>query len=378
MKQLIKEIIEETKNGKILIDGDEFLIGFNTIIYKNNEIKYSNNMDNGFPTLIIKDEDKFCIKMLEYLNLFVQSKRKTPNFISDVERNTKKLILSYIFANATTEDFSNSLYLIDRNINFLTDVTFENLNNTPVQTHELNCFNHSFLEIKNQVQSVFMETPNKMTFTLKKTVNNREVIYKLPSISYGISVENGKKVCYIYSLINPKPLKEKTETQIYFDKKISRELYKLNSGVRNQESEEYLNNSDDNYFSENISDISPSTLISITSFLSLLKNKKIDQIKVVPYLPIRFLSREIFSNNNSDKELMMRNDFIQKNITDKFIRSFRRMEYHYNNININSYPYEFDEFMNINLLNNVDEFNNDILSEIHFSVFESLIKNRSK
>ena len=40
---------------------------------------------------------------------------------------------------------------------------------------------------------------------------------------------------------------------------------------------------------------------------------------------------------------------IQRNLSDKLIRNFRRLAYHFNNINILSYPYEVDEMMHFKL-----------------------------
>lgn len=383
MIEVFYEIIKEANKGKVIIDGDDFYIGFNSIIYDKHKVKFSNNEDNGMPTLIIKDELLFYLKMEEYIKLVFNSSRKMPHFVNDANANNIKLIISYIFANATTEDFLNPIGLIDRNIKFLKDDTLSYLEDTS-KTDNLNFFMNSHVEIKNTGQSVFMETPNKIDIRLCNYIDNDKVIYQLPSISYGIVSENSDKVCYIYSMLNPKNQNEKSDNQKKYEKKISREMYKINAGVKNQESEEYqsYNPSVDDYYPENISDVSPSSLISLTVFLGLLKKENIDIIKVVPYLPVRFLSRETFANELDDEEkqneLKARNNFLQRNITDKFIRTFRRIGYHHQNLNINSYPYEIDEFMNISISSDEDHFNNEILSEIYFSTLSSLHRTKKR
>ena len=57
-------------------------------------------------------------------------------------------------------------------------------------------------------------------------------------------------------------------------------------------------------------------------------------------------------------------DYIQSNLTEKLIRTFRRIVYHFSNINISSYPYELDDYLT--LINNGDyNCNNVLLDEIY-------------
>lgn len=346
MEELFYEIINEASNSKVIIDSDEYYIPFNTIIYENDKIIFNNIKENNYPTLIIKDKKLFFEKLKQYLDLEISINRKTNLFSKNIERNKLKQIISYLFVNATTQDFENPVELIDRYISFLMDDTFNSLNDS-IAINMNGLFLDSNVEIKNTIQSVSMETPKKIEMSLSKYINGEKVLYNIPSISYGI-VNN---TCYIYSIINPKVENNNLE----YSKKIKRELYKINSGVSSNESEEYLKykNNEIDYYPENISDVSPSAVLSLSIFINLLQNKNITNIKVVPYLPIRYLSRQIMAdslfNNDKKQELNIRNNFIQSNITDKFIRTFRRICYHLSGVDIKSYPYELDEYMNINL-----------------------------
>ena len=360
MEELFYEIVNEASNSKIIIDGDEYCIPFNTIIYNDNKIIFNNIKENNFPTLIIKDKKIFFQKLKKYLELEILVNRKTNSFLKNIERNKLKQIISYLFVNATTQDFENPIQLIDKYISFLTDNTFSDLNN--LKSISMNgLFLDSNIEIKNTIQSVSMETPNKIDLALTKVINGEKFSYDIPSISYGIY----NNTCYIYSIINPKLENNNLE----YNKKIKRELYKINSGVSSNESDEYLKykNNEIDYYPENISDVSPSAVLSLSIFMSLLYSKHITNIKVVPYLPIRYLSREIMANSlsNTDKkqELNNRNNFIQSNITDKFIRTFRRISYHLSGTQIKSYPYELDEYMNINL--NDISLKDDIVNQVY-------------
>ena len=348
IKDIFYELINETKNGQMIIDGDNFPIGFNTIIYDDRKTpeKYIGN--DNFPTLEINNLNLFFKKLEEYLLLEKDKNRKSYNFLKNKPHEYYKLLIGCLFTNATTEDFRNPISFIDKEIAFLNDTTFNYLNNGI--SFELGSnFKDSKLEIKNESQSIMMETPYKMTFKFTKIINDKLVSYQLPTISYGIKEnDKGEKECYVYSILNSETKESNNEDEKEFKKKISRLLYKVNKNVHD-ESEESIN------------DVSPSAVIALSIFMSLLKKENITIVKGVPYLPLRYLSRDIMANDLSKKE---RNDNIQTNLTNKFIRTFNRVAYHTNGIEINSYPYEYDEYLNVKL-NNINEINNDLLDEIN-------------
>ena len=94
-----------------------------------------------------------------------------------------------------------------------------------------------------------METPYKLTFTLK----NNEDTHELPSIYYGIVEENGIKKCYVYGI-----LASKNNENNRFNKKINRLLYKINDGVIDSK-EYYFGNMDSHHilFSRGWSQLKP-------------------------------------------------------------------------------------------------------------------------
>ncbi|MDD4705948.1 MAG: hypothetical protein PHS24_01870 [Bacilli bacterium] len=377
LEDLLNEVLKEASNGNIIIDGDPFPIGFNSKIYEENKV-ISYKKDDNFPVLIIKNKKLFFIKLANYLSIAMDKVKKFPNFSKDKARSKLKTLITYLFVNATSEDFVNPLELIDRNISFLKDDTFDYLNqgiNIPLQ----NCFDESFISIKNTDQSVFMETNHKINISLFKQINDEYFKYILPDISYGIRINaNNEKVCYIYSIINPKTKLKEEKTR--YAKKVARELYKLNYGVFEAESEEYKNykmgKGDIGYYPENISDISPSALLSLSIFISLLETEDIKNIKVVSFLPVRYLSREIIAqrqiNQAQARTLHERNNELQRNITDKFLRTFERATFHINGIKINSYPFLNTEFMEISLNEINHDIKNIILNDVYNSVLNKL------
>ena len=217
-----------------------------------------------------------------------------------------------------------------------------------------------------------METPNKITLSLIKNIKSEEVEYNLPSIYYGID----KDTCYIYSILSPKPKKDISPEETKYDKKINRILYKLNSGIK--ESQEYFDYKEgkSNYYPEgNITDVTHSFVLSLSIFLALLKNKNINKVKAVPYLPVRYDSRYITAKDKKDKkrqlELLERNNEIQTNATNKFIRTFLRLSSQDKSIFIESYPYEVDDYLTLRL-NKQREISNEILNDVKQMIKERI------
>ncbi len=346
MKELFERVIKEAKDGKVLLDDEEWPIAFNTIIEETGEV-YEN--PNNFSSLIVKEKDEFISLLEEYVSLELSKKRK--NLFQEKE----KAILVNLFVNATTEDFLNPEEFMKRRISFLKDNTLSNLDNR-LSISLGKVFQDSNLEIQRKENSIMMETPYKMMFTLEKDGRR----FSLPSIYYGIN----QGTCYIYSMLKEKE-KSSSEEEMKYQKQMNRLLYKLNEGVEeSKEYEEYKRGESDYYPEGNISDITHSFLLSLNVFLSLLNNEDIKDIKVVSYLPVRYASRFLTAiTSEKEEELLERNDRIQENATNKLIRVFRRLAHQNPNIEITSYPYENDEYLTLRLYPKERELENMLLEE---------------
>ena len=353
MRNLFYELIEEAKDGKVIIGDIEWPIGFNTQIYKYSSVVRKCINENNISCLIIKDEDFFFDTLEKYISRELEVNRKCINFFKDKEKNVVKTLMAYLFVNATTEDFLNPIEYMRRCIDFLDDNTFDYLNEKAYFDLGDNFF-CSKLCIKNSFQSIMMETPKKIELSIVKG-DNLDIEYRLPTISYGFSDDKkGNKTCYIYSLLNPKEKKNMTEEEIKFNKKIGRVLYKINAGVVGGEDE----------FTD-VSQVSPSAVLSLMIFLSLLSNEDIHDIKAVPYLPLRYLSRDIMAKlDDGNDELIERNKRIQDNVTNRFIRTFLRASYHLSDSDVTLFPYQLDEFLHFKLGNNLDTQNNLLNSAV--------------
>jgi hypothetical protein len=63
------------------------------------------------------------------------------------------------------------------------------------------------------------------------------------------------------------------------------------------------------------------------------------------------------------KKMKIEHNMIQDNLTNKFVRNFMRLKYHFNNLDILNIPYEGEEMMSIRL-NEFTLSNSEILNEI--------------
>lgn len=319
MKELFYEVIKEASNGAVFLDGEEWPIGFNTIIYDNNNIKYQVMNENNLSTLVIRDEKEFLSYLDIYLNKELSVNRKSVSFIRDKDRNRLKLLISYLFVNASMMDFSDPISYLKRRIQFLDNGSFLSSMSIPLRGMLSSKMDADiYLEVNNVLDDVRMETPYKMNFSIVKKNKDGNSYFHLPSVSYGICEEYGEKYCYIYSILNSSK-ESKDEEEEKYRKKISRMLYKMNQGD----------------IDADVKDVSVSSVLSLSLFLNLLSTKEIHHVKGILYLPVRYLSRDIMASSNTKRrdELLERNDQIQRNVTDKFFRTFRRVSTHIDGVN---------------------------------------------
>lgn len=355
MKEKFYELIKEASTGSVIIDGDDWPVYFDTRIEQNGKVIIDTG--NKAPgKLLIRNENKFFSLLQEYLELEIAKNRKAYTFINKSIKEKMKFLIMNLISNATSEDFINPETFLRRNIDFQKDVTFQTLD-TPLEVKLGSSFKNSTLVVQNELTDSRMETPYKITEKLKGVVNNQEVEYHLPSIYYGIRQENKK-----YTSI------------------INRLLYKLNNGIKEKESKEYFdfkNNLSTYYPEGNITDVTPSFILSLNIFITLLQNKNITKIKAVPYLPIRYISRELAAESTKEedkkKTLLERNNSIQTNLTNKFIRTFRRLAIQNDSLQIETYPYELDEFLTIKLNSRKKELDNMLLEETNKQVSEGKV-----
>lgn len=319
----------------------------------------TNHIDpyGNVPFLKISDKEELIKNIKLYL--------KNLNDLYDdehalINRYSIKSAIMMLFANMSIDDFNNPINYIKRRTNFISNPMIQE-NSFYIESLESN------LDIN--VEYYRYETP----YCFRATLSSNEETYELPIISYGISED----VCYIYAIQD----KNRNKNSKYA-KKIKRKLYKINNNVYKNETDEYkeYKNNKSDYYPENISDVSPSFVFTATLFLKEIENLGIKKVKIVPYLPLRYNSlvaqcvKQIvrkYKNGIIDKQKLSKYfnllkeeiNNTQDNITNKFIRTFRRIEYHFGSVKITSLPMELDDCLNITL-DKFENSDNEILNEL--------------
>lgn len=352
------EIIKEAALGKIDC-GFLIPICFDTKILEQGKLKdlttakyYYNVMA---PTLIIKNKEQLNESMTNYANL-------ARDFYSQDERvldssNAQKYILTSCLVNALPNDFNDLNKLFERYSNFITDTSLSDF----LETRDIGYSNilKSNILVTLEKQSVVEETPYAFHIELIGENNKK---YTLPDVRFGIS--NGK--AYVYAIQNM----DKGDK----DKTIERKMRKVGQGFdESSTSRDPINNP------ENLYSVGPWDLISLAVTIPLISTYSNVEEFVAPYFLVNRwnaveISHQLLKekyNGDLDNPIVQRrlekiktHDSVQRNITDKFIRSFRRMGHHFSNIEIDSFPLEMDSSLHFKVYNEM-VCNNDLLGEIY-------------
>lgn len=364
------QILPNLKNGSIEIpiyntnsNGDIFTFNVLVDAYDETSPYY----------LCIQDKEKLVNSLYEYMQIMLSndSSINKQNIYDKI-----KYYLTLLWVNATYEDLRNPVRFIQKYIDFNNNPLFED---EFTYASNIESLNDADIDVIIKREPANMETPYSFNAQINLFDNGKENNYYLPSICYGISGD----ICYIYSIQNSGMFASNPG----FEKKIKRLLYKMNENVSSHENEyfkEYKrlekqgNNMEDEFYPENISDVSVSAILALTVFMDSLNDMGIKNIKVVPFLPIRYKNRKSeyekkyqlklkqlkvdeikeLKQNLEEKRLL-----IQSNLTNKFIRDFMRLKHHFNGIDILSYPMEVDEYLSINI-NNMECHNNKLIENI--------------
>ncbi len=360
------EIIKEAKDGRVECV-EYYNLAFNTIIVEDGiDYRYTKRDDIYVPTLIIKNKKEFESLLNEYTELAYEFYGLDNEFKGMDEKYRvyyiKKTLMTFLWTNATLEDFNNPNEYIKTRINFLKNEmlpTYEDIN---LGRSELL---KSDIIVENRKSSFYSEAP----YALRITLNNGDEAYELPRIYYGID----KDEAYIYAIQNPKNANEEHNQ---FQKFIKRALYKLNIGLDE-------NDNFENYDIGNLKDITPSFLLAANIIFSLFESKNIKKVTVPTILLVRYNAKElaidkrknVLLNETDDEEKIKEiNDIIddakkkhlvlQSNMTEKLIRTFLRLSHHCDGIGIHCIPNEINTSLELNI-GETTYINNPILEETH-------------
>lgn len=341
------EIIKEASCGKIEAYFTYNII-FSTKIGDKDVTKVEEN-ELLVPKLIIKDKEKFDSLLIEYVET-AKEFYKDNNFETTDEKNIIKSIIACLFSNATVEDFNNPCLFLKRRLDFFS--------NNKEEVFDLGYCNVLSSNMSCKIEKDFMYNETPFQFILEAVDDNGDV-YHFPYIKFGISDDT----LYIYAIQSGK---EKSSS-----KKISRALYKVGEGFDSKE-DNY-----DKYEEGNLMDITPSFLVALNCLIAFINKNNIKKVSVPSILIERWNAKETANQRKLDLNFINDDIYvknienhieIQKNLTEKLLRTCLRLKEHYPNIEIESLPMESDSMLKLNV-HNLDGCNNKLLDETKNIIF---------
>ena len=262
----------------------------------------------------------------------------------EVDRISKeKTILAYLFANATVEDFADPINFLRRRIDFF--------DNSSLDKYDLGYSNilDSKLEVSVSKDKLCNETPYQFSVSCISEDGEK---YELPKLKFGVS--DGKAHVLAIQNVN--------KSNSSFAKKINRKLYKVGEGF-SKEDDNY-----DIYQEGNLNDITSSFLLVANVFVEYMNKQGVNDF-VIPSILLERWNSKVMANKFRDargikpyEEAHEEQLRIQSNLTEKFLRTFLRLNHHCDNLSVTSYPME--QSFNLCMTNDgIMRSNNSLLNE---------------
>lgn len=397
---------EELPNFKFEFREDEAVKFIEEVLYNYaKEYNFYEEKAQKILESIMKKSDKNEIQPIMIVNNYKEFfEQLTQYYKQDIELYFKRIdrtgfpvyeqenCFKQIWLRSTPDDFNNPESFLKKQVQMIKDNTFEKYDEE-TYLGKLKILDDNIICIKNGIARTWDENIREIEIKIydKRYYNNKELFnrphYTLPAIRYGIYEKNGKKVCYIGSIQNKeKSLADKEiEEKQDINKKIERKKYKVNDGVPE----------------ENKDKVEPKGILALSLFIDILSKEGITDIEipsiyVLDYeyhgkrskklledfkkewtedrkkrFPLRYKEEEHYLKHNYNKQ-----DLISEIKTERMIKNFERILYHYPNGKIVSYPGELDSFLHLNIpvIKSKDDINGQILKDIYQLVEEKYIE----
>lgn len=339
-------------------------------------LKQGNDRENDFPSLVINDYQSFFELLRQYyekhIELFFQRTKRSGFPVYEM-----KNCFQDVWLRATPEDFNNPEQFLQKQVQFINDTTFAKYDNEAV-VGSSSYFNDHIICVSNGIARTWDEMPREFKIIIydKQYQNITELFYKphytLPVVRYGMYEKEGKKICVIGSIQNEKDESSKEVSSIF-----NRARYKVNKDVPDE---------------ENIYGIEPSNVIALSMFINFLHNEGITEIEVpsmyvLDYQYHQKRNIEVVDEFNSKwteysqqedpeeyqkekkrlENILNKEDIISQNKTERFMKTFMRLAYHYPKSEIRSYAGELDNCLHINIpvVQSENDINGDLLKEMY-------------
>lgn len=268
----------------------------------------------GIPILELKQEEKLKENLYNYINAYFESSRKFTHpelYCSEFGNDKDKLMfaLSNLFVNAGFEDFEQMNQYIECRLDFINSNLYE--------TYQNWCNAGSFEGVEGSTilyrvaqNNYAYETPDRLEVKVIKTYpDGTTQEFFLPSASFGIS----QHTAYVYTLQNLKQHEDENENTKLV-KELKRARFKINENVDSQDQ-----------------DVEPFSVVTASVLTGFLQSQQVEKVKVINFLPIRYDAKHESYMKKTDgnpayrKDLLEKQQHIQENLTDKFLKVFYRV-----------------------------------------------------
>lgn len=342
---------------------------YSTVVCKDGKDEFYDvlkSYPNTMPACIqIQDKNGLLMKISDYVD-------KAFCFYDELDYDRVENPLKYTIAtalmNLSLDDFTNLESFFERREHFLQDESLKHFK-IAREIGYSSIFDAN-IEVALRKEPIFMETPYGLYISIVRyNEEGRKLSYPLPVVRLGIDEDT----VYFYAIQKDQSEEWNDDKEfVAFSKKIRRKMYGVDKGMAREEK--------DVLGIENIHEVSPWAMIALTITLGLLKKVGIQRMVAYPLLLNRYNANVVYSQEElkrlaGNKEAIYKDikdhlaylkeniDVIQENITDKFIRTFRRIGYHFPGI-------EIDDCMDLHpfalemIVNHGDMCNNPILQEM--------------
>lgn len=305
-----------------------------------------NYEDYFSPVIQIKNKKKFNQSLINYTKAMIYFLSMHPEFKNidyvyfngDIDKIIESTVLNVWF-NATEEDFRNPVEFLEKRTSFLENAVcmkeFKKHHITKVINGKYPCYFDYYVDTWNP-------SGNETPYVFRSSICNEDgASIELPNIGFGL---DGKD-CYVYCLHNGK----KKENLLASEKKLNRVMYQANKDV-------YFD-----YEEERIQDVSVSSLFALTLFTSFVQENGYTSLIVKGNFPVRNIAK--MYNKKVDCDEFQR---IGNSVMNRYYRSFRRLSYHFPELEILSYPYEMDNAMHMKVPEDIS-YSDDFIHQVYAS-----------
>lgn len=305
--EITQNIFEEAAKGNVVIRTKTpgahwyYRVHFFTDIGEERTIT-----DENYPILKVSNMENLINEIERYLVYAEPFYKFEQEFFDLGDKSYRKKIIFDLFVSATPLDFEDFISYV-RHRKELLKHNFKTEDRFVGQIEDANII----VKISKAISN--LESPYKFTIKITDGLDS----FELPHINFGVD-DNG--VVNIFAIQN-----KKYKQQFPLAKRLDRKFRAVNKGVDPE---------------DDIAKVSPNALVALTIFTQFFNNYNFNEFVAIPYMPLRYDAHITHRTTDSvsETEASEEADRIQYNITNKFLNTLARYQYHFPKSN-----FEFDD-----------------------------------